>query len=424
MSTGTDLRKGAGPVLADGTTLRELVDPVRREVLMRVLTDPEIYRLELKRIHGRSWVGLAHVNEIPNAGDFVLRHIGEDPVIVTRRNDGEFSVLLNVCAHRGMEVCWADAGNQSQFKCPYHGWVFSDSGKLLGAPFEQEMYGDWDKSQFGLRTARVEVRSGFVYATFGADTPPLDEWLGDAGWYVDTCDTGDMEPVGPPWRLVVPANWKLSIDQFCGDSYHAVTLHGSLRELGLLKGNDPKALGLDTVHVSTPQGHGVFAFPADERGAFGTKRDPDADPYAIEGRHYSCELFPQTVVSGRAVYAFPDGSRIGTGNLITLNPKGPNAYEWQMLWLIDKSAPAEIKKLMQRFSAPQMAFAADDFEQAPSMQRSARGLVGQEQPMRYNALQGEVKPKGWTGPGTVHAGIAKDDSQWRLWQRWLEMLTD
>src|SRR5882757_6059939 len=111
----------ADSVLQDGTTVRDLVDLDRREVSMRVLSDPELYRLELQHIFTRAWVGLAHVNEIPNAGDFVLRHIGEDRVIVTRTPKGDVSVLLNVCAHRGFELCWADEGNSATFKCPYHG---------------------------------------------------------------------------------------------------------------------------------------------------------------------------------------------------------------------------------------------------------------------------------------------------------------
>src|SRR5271156_273432 len=119
MLTQQDLAERVGPVLSDGTPLRELVDFDKREVSMRVLSDPEIYRLELKRIFARSWGLVAHESEIPAAGDFVLRSIGADPVIVTRDAAGKVNVLLNVCSHRGMEICWADEGNAPTFKCPY-----------------------------------------------------------------------------------------------------------------------------------------------------------------------------------------------------------------------------------------------------------------------------------------------------------------
>jgi phenylpropionate dioxygenase-like ring-hydroxylating dioxygenase large terminal subunit len=423
------LRERIGPVLSDGTALRDLIDLDKREVSMRVLNDPQIHRLELQRIFAKGWVGLAHVSEIPNAGDFVLRHIGEDAVIVTRGQDGSVSTLLNVCAHRGMEVCWADEGNQAQFKCPYHGWVFDGTGKLLGAPFEQEMYGDWDKSLYGLRTARTEVRSGVVFASFDQSDATLDEWLGDIGWYVDECNLDDMEVLGSPWRTMAHSNWKSTMDQFAGDGYHTLGVHRAIFELGLLPVDvnkaDLKLIGIDIVHVSTPEGHGVFCFNPQNNSQNHIEHElSEADPYGIEGRAFSIEVFPQTVVGGRSEFTLPDGTKVRIGGLTTINPKGQGAYEWRMLDLIDKSAPPEIKKMMQRMNRAQIALiGTDDFEQAPSMQRSARGVVGQEQPLRYNALLGEVKPKSWPGPGTIHAGVGKDDSQWRFWQRWYDLMT-
>src|SRR5258706_6993486 len=92
----------SGPMLRDGTTLRDLIDLDRREVAMRVLSDPELYRLELRHIFARAWVGVAHVSELPNVGDFVVRHIGEDRVIVNRTFGGDNSVLLHAFVHRGV----------------------------------------------------------------------------------------------------------------------------------------------------------------------------------------------------------------------------------------------------------------------------------------------------------------------------------
>jgi hypothetical protein len=41
-----DLSTATGPVLSDGTTLRSLIDYEKREVSMRLLSDPDIFRLE------------------------------------------------------------------------------------------------------------------------------------------------------------------------------------------------------------------------------------------------------------------------------------------------------------------------------------------------------------------------------------------
>ena len=144
----------SGPLLSDGTPLRDLIDFERREVSIRVLNDPEIHRIELDRIFARSWIALAHESEIPNPGDYVLRSVGEDGVIITHDANGKVNALLNVCTHRGMEVCWGSVGNSTTFRCGYHGWIFDNEGNLRGVPLEQEMYGDWDKSEYGLQRAR------------------------------------------------------------------------------------------------------------------------------------------------------------------------------------------------------------------------------------------------------------------------------
>jgi phenylpropionate dioxygenase-like ring-hydroxylating dioxygenase large terminal subunit len=422
------LESRTGPVLRDGSTVRDLIDLDRREVKMRVLSDPEIYRLELEHLYARAWVGLAHVSEIPAAGDFVLRHIGEDAVIVTRTPDGDVSVVLNVCAHRGFELCWADEGNAASFKCPYHGWAFDGSGNLLGAPLEKEMYGDWDKSQYGLRRARVEVRAGIVFATFDTSGLPLDEWLGDAGWYIDLASNEDRVPLGPPMRFHVHGNWKTFMDQGAGDNYHPLSLHRSLLEVGMLADLPGSAGSRSTfrswnhVIVANPEGNTVFAFPPGFPIALFNEDDDDF--LSFEGRLFAASVFPQTVAWGPYVYPLPDGSVTTGGALWQIEPKGPDSFVMYLHNLIDRDAPDEAKDMVRRMLPAQNAFVADDYEANLSLQRSASGTVGAQQPMRYFAQGDTTKPDGWPGPGIVLPPPQKDDGQWLFWQRWLELMTD
>src|SRR5579862_6486276 len=109
MTLDQDLDTVTSPILSDGTAVSKLIDLERHEVSMRVLSDPEIYDLELKHLFARAWTVLAHESEIPRPNDYVTRYIGEDNVIVVRDKQYKINVLLNVCTHRGMRVCRGDA---------------------------------------------------------------------------------------------------------------------------------------------------------------------------------------------------------------------------------------------------------------------------------------------------------------------------
>ncbi|WP_312552500.1 Rieske 2Fe-2S domain-containing protein [Massilia sp.] len=98
-----------------------LVDARTGRVASSIYTDPELYDLELDRIFGRCWLFLAHVSQIPKAGDFFNTYMGEDPIIVVRQKDGSIKAFLNQCRHRSMRVSHADCGNTRAFTCPYHG---------------------------------------------------------------------------------------------------------------------------------------------------------------------------------------------------------------------------------------------------------------------------------------------------------------
>jgi phenylpropionate dioxygenase-like ring-hydroxylating dioxygenase large terminal subunit len=106
-------------------------------------TDPAVYESELERIWYRTWVYVGHVSEVPEPNDYVLKSIGPQPVIMSRDKQGQIHLLLNRCAHRANLVCDAERGNSSAFRCPYHGWTYSNAGKLLGYPFSSGYAGTW-----------------------------------------------------------------------------------------------------------------------------------------------------------------------------------------------------------------------------------------------------------------------------------------
>ena len=74
--------------LSDGTTLDDLIMRDSNEVSLRVMTDKELYDIEMERIFAKTWLLLGHESEIPNSGDFIVRDMAEDNVIIARDREG------------------------------------------------------------------------------------------------------------------------------------------------------------------------------------------------------------------------------------------------------------------------------------------------------------------------------------------------
>lgn len=140
-----------------------------------VYTSADIFRREMDTIFKTGWVYVAHDSEVSEPGDYLTRFIGHDPVVVVRGKDGEVRVLLNRCTHRANKLCNAEMGNANSFRCPYHGWTFSNTGALQGVPM-REGYGDAYpevRAELGLaQAARVDSYGGFVFASLSPTASP------------------------------------------------------------------------------------------------------------------------------------------------------------------------------------------------------------------------------------------------------------
>jgi 3-phenylpropionate/trans-cinnamate dioxygenase alpha subunit len=208
-------------------TKYDIIDMEKGKLDRNVFVDQSIYQDELEQIFGRAWLNIAHQSLIPNPNDFFLSYMGEDPVIVTRDAKGTIHAFLNMCRHRGNRVVRADDGNAKNFMCTYHGWTFSNEGKLVSVPGLQEAYyGELDVENLGLVEARVETYADLIFATWADDAPSLESYLGDARWYTDLMfnrrDCGEIA-VGPQ-KWIEPSNWKVSVDN-CSDNYHVPVTH-------------------------------------------------------------------------------------------------------------------------------------------------------------------------------------------------------
>jgi fatty-acyl-CoA synthase len=210
--------------------LDRLIKPDR--VHGSLYTDQEIFEAELEHIWYRTWVYVGHESEVPEPNDYVVKSIGPQPIIMTRDKRGEIHLLLNRCTHRGNLVCDAEKGNSGAFRCPYHGWTFSNTGKLLGYPFNSGYDGTERKQELGLgRVARVASYRGFVFGSFAEEGPTLEEHLGAAAEAIDRLcalsPTGEVELTAGWLKHRVKCNWKMVLENET-DGYHPNFVHASI----------------------------------------------------------------------------------------------------------------------------------------------------------------------------------------------------
>lgn len=173
----------------------------------RMFSDPEVWEVEKERIFGKAWIYMAHVSELREKGDYVIRNVGDSPFIVCRDKDGEIRAYLNACTHRGAQLCRASRGNARLFRCPYHGWTFENTGKLRGVPVKSEAYGSAiDMDQWGLHEIpRLGIFQGMIFGCLDADAMSLEDFLGDMKWYLELITNrteAGLEVVGEPQRWV------------------------------------------------------------------------------------------------------------------------------------------------------------------------------------------------------------------------------
>ena len=216
-------------------TLDSAVEDSAKEGTYRVardiFTDPDIFELEMKHIFEGNWIYLAHESQIPNKNDYFTTYIGRQPIFIARSGDGELNAFVNACSHRGAMLCRFKRGNRVIFTCPFHGWTFTNSGKLLkvknpeGAGYPECF--DNDGSHDLTKVARFESYRGFLFGSLNPDVAPLLDHLGEAAKIIDLIvdqSPEGLEVLRGASTYVYDGNWKLQTENGA-DGYHVTSVH-------------------------------------------------------------------------------------------------------------------------------------------------------------------------------------------------------
>ena len=102
-------------------------------------TSEAILAEERERIFARGWNCAGRVTDVKQAGDFLVREIAGESIIVTRDKSGTPRAFFNICRHRGTRICREASGHfPDSIQCSYHAWTYALDGRLVGAPHMQE----------------------------------------------------------------------------------------------------------------------------------------------------------------------------------------------------------------------------------------------------------------------------------------------
>ncbi|HWK46605.1 MAG TPA: benzoate 1,2-dioxygenase large subunit [Stellaceae bacterium] len=196
-----------------------------------IFTDPALFELEMKHIFEGNWIYLAHESQIPEKNDYFTTYMGRQPIFIARNKNGELNAFINACSHRGAMLCRHKRANKATYTCPFHGWTFNNSGKLLkvkdpndaGYPATFDQDGSHDLK----KVARFEAYRGFLFGSLNPDVLPLTEHLGEAAAIIDLIvdqSPDGLEVLRGSSSYIYDGNWKLQTENGA-DGYHVSAVH-------------------------------------------------------------------------------------------------------------------------------------------------------------------------------------------------------
>jgi len=430
-------------VLEAGTEeyLRKVREGIRQgRFPVRAFNDQEIYDLEQERLFSRAWCFLAHESEIPAPGDYVLRYIGNNSIIVARDEHGVVHANLNMCRHRGNQMCKAEMGNASHFRCSYHGWVYKNSGELVGVPYMKEGYeGRLDRKDWSLVRVRTDTYGGLIFGCLDPQAPSLADYLGDFTFYLDFYlkqSEDGVEVYGPPDHWIADTNWKICAENFAGDGYHTPVAHQWGFHLGYFPSSG--ATHSQGWAVSFPgKGHAIGLGHSPNFPPFGGFPDELIEqmkrvftPAQVEVfskvRTAVATLFPNLSFLMQPLSFVPGEPGVRFVTMRLYHPAGPGQMKMYSWCLVPKSAPEDYKAAA--YKAYTLAFGQagtfeqDDFENWIKVTQMAKSTMVRDLDFPYIMGMNSQRDPDFPGPGHVVRPYVNDTNFRNLWSRWADYL--
>ena len=184
-------------------------------------TSKEVHERQVDRIFLKEWLCAGLVEQAQNPGDYFTLDLFNEPIIVARDKDRVLHAFSAVCRHKA-EIIASGEGNCNSFACPYHGWIYSLKGELIGDR-EMQKTVDFDRSLYGLLPIRLEVWNRFIFVNFDPECEPLSPKLVELSGRLANYKLDEMECTKRV-NYGVTCNWKVFTDNIM-EEYHSDIVH-------------------------------------------------------------------------------------------------------------------------------------------------------------------------------------------------------
>lgn len=433
--------------LTDADSVQPLwVDEVAGTASRKIFTDESIYQQEQQKVFAKSWLFLAHESELSNNGDYVLRHLSNDPVLVVRGQDGKVRAFHNSCPHRGAMLCRSESGFTKTFRCPYHGWVFGLDGKILSSTYPPEVVNVIGQGENLKEMAQVATYAGLVFGTWNSEALSLEAYLGDSRFYIDMFvrrTPAGMEVLGPPQRWIVKANWKLGAMNFAADGPHAASVHGPITYLTFAVPQEAIVQALMTspaivmgnghngiiVHTA-PEAPDYVGYPPELLPLYKKTLNPIQEKFMARALTKVMTTFPNTSWVESSVRFDSKLPPITFCNLRTWQPLSAQRTEiWNWL-LAEKEAAAGYKQASYEMGLRTFSvggtFDQDDAESWSSITLGSRGTIGSSFPVDFRATQAyrDHPMTDFPGPGVAYPSTYSEMSEFAVLVHWQKLMRE
>jgi choline monooxygenase len=187
----------------------------------RFYTDPALHERERQTIFKRHWQMLGPVSSLCEPGGYLAVTVAGWKLFALRGQDGILRGFHNVCRHRGARLLVEGIGNCRILRCPYHHWVYDQSGALRQAPW----FGDdpeFKQVDWPLEKAELAQWRGLLFIAIDPVMSLLDQ-LGDLPEEVEGFPLESYTSIEEQ-RFVMRSNWKTYTDNFV-EGYHIPGIH-------------------------------------------------------------------------------------------------------------------------------------------------------------------------------------------------------